>query len=1098
MKFSIASAFGLILFTSLLENWFSRQVFAAQRRIRNPRHERKYLIEINEKMSESNGLEMELGKILLEEVNHWDRILATSMNPTKAPVKSPAKVLTTKPTLTPSSTVLTIGRGINATRTAKPSSEPSSTAPTVEQTSFTSKMDSPVVATNASKAPYGTLEPSTITNSESPIVTTTPISTTPSSASTILPRTTWDILKSRPEDFSTLINVAEAVGFDESLQAPGELTLFAPNNEAFDNLTPADLLDKYLDFDKWTKDYIKRALYCLDIDGTILFSFQFQNGTTILPCLDFIDPAYLMTTPPLQISKSTMPVHADVIEGDLLAFNGVVHVIDQVLTNSFLRLDLLEAAEVFGGFNILTELIVISDLTELASSPGPFTLYAPQDLVFESYGQEFIDGLKSDPEGTRQLLLNHIVPDQIVSCCEPTDRQFETAAGFPLLIENVDPNELRSYTVNGISTVPELTELLASNAKVNTIYDILFPPGTIVPPQKPLISNLPDGSTSSAISTTILPPKTVWEVIKTHPIELKTFIRASEAIGFDVILKENVGRTVFAPNEDAFESILPLDLLEKYFRFENWTKEYIEILLFCHELTGEVVLSSDLANGTKLIPCYDLIDPYVTVTLSPPQLSKVTMPNSANIVEIDLVAENGAVYVIDQVITNSFLRYNLLEATNYTGGYSILLDLLEVANLLDLASSDGPFTIFAPSDEVFESYGADFIDSLKADPIATRTLLLNHIVSDEIVRCCLGKSSNFTSAAGYPLILDDYNPDNSADYSVNGITTVPEGTDLLTSNAKVNTIAGLLFPPVEMTNTTSLDDSLVLPRTVWEIIKARPVEFKTFIEASEAIGYDEYLSDSQALTTLFVPNEEAFSSIMPSDLLTKYLDFGVWTEEYIEQLLHCHDIDGEVINSTDLVDGREFITCLDIFDPEFSFTSLPPRIKKSTMTTPANLVAIDNEAENGVVHIIDQVLTTSFLRLNLLEAADSLGQFEILLELLVLTDILEFVEGEGPVTIFAPTDEVFESYGTDFIDALKEDIDGTRLILLNHIVPDMIVPCCGSSTTEFLNAADLSLILDNVNDSFYTINGIDSVPEFSNVLTSNGKINAITDIVLPV
>jgi len=321
---------------------------------------------------------------------------------------------------------------------------------------------------------------------------------------------------------------------------------------------------------------------------------------------------------------------------------------------------------------------------------------------------------------------------------------------------------------------------------------------------------------------------------------------------------------------------------------------------------------------------------------------------------------------------------------------------------------------------------------------------------------------------------------------------------LLTSNAKVNTIAGILFPPIEMTNTMSLDDSLVLPRTVWDIIKARPVEFKTFIRASEAIGYDEYLSDSQALTTLFVPNEEAFSSIMPSDLLTKYLDFGVWTEEYIEQLLHCHDIDGEVINSTDLVDGREFITCLDIFDPEFSFTSLPPRIKKSTMTTPANLVEIDDEAENGVVHIIDQVLTTSFLRLNLLEAADSLGQFVILLELLVLTDILEFVEGEGPVTIFAPTDEVFESYGTDFIDALKEDIDGTRLILLNHIVPDTIVPCCGSSATEFLNAADLYLILDNVNDSFYTINGIDSVPEFSNVLTSNGKINAITDIVLPV
>ena len=797
-----------------------------------------------------------------------------------------------------------------------------------------------------------------------------------------------------------------------------------------------------------------------------------------------------------------MPVPANLVEPDLLAFNGVIHVVDQVLTNSFLRLDLPEGAEAFGGFSILLELIVIADLLEFASSPGPFTVYAPQDLVFESYGQEFIDKLKSDPEGTRELLLNHIVPDQIVPCCEQNDRQFESAAGFTLMIENVDPNETRNYTVNGVSTFPQLTELLASNAKVNTINDILFLPGTNGPIQSPVIStNPPDGSTSSTTSPTILPPKTaktVWEIIKSRPEELKTFIRASEAIGFDVILKENVGRTVFAPNEDAFKSTLPSDLLEKYFDFEIWTHEFLEILLFCHELTGETVLSSDLTNGTtKLTPCYDAIDPYVAVTLSPPQLSKVTMPNSANIVDVDLVAGNGAVHVIDQVITNSFLRYNLVEAFEYTGDYTVLLDLLEIADLLDFASSAGPFTIFAPNDEVFESYGTDFIDSLKADPNATKTLLLNHVVSGEIVRCCLGKPSNFTSAAGYPLLLDDYSPDNTADYSVNGITTIPEATDLLTSNAKVNAISDILFLPVESMNTTSPNDPSALPQTVWEIIKARPDEFKTFIQASEATGFDEHLSEGSGLFTLFVPNEDAFSSIMPSDLLTKYFDLDVWTTEYIEKLLYCHDIDGAVVNSTNLVDGREFSTCIDVFGPEFTFTSSPPSIEKSTMTSPAKLVEIDDEAQNGVVHVIDQVLTPSFLRFNFLEAADLLGQFEIFLELLVLTDIDLFVEGDGPMTFFAPTDEVFDSYGADFIDALKEDIDGTRLILLNHIVPDTIIPCCESNTTEFLSASDLPLILDNFGDSFYTVNGIDTLPEFTNILTSNGKINAITDILLP-
>lgn len=68
------------------------------------------------------------------------------------------------------------------------------------------------------------------------------------------------------------------------------------------------------------------------------------------------------------------------------------------------------------------------------------------------------------------------------------------------------------------------------------------------------------------------------------------------------------------------------------------------------------------------------------------------------------------------------------------------------------------------------------------------------------------------------------------------------------------------------------------------------------------------------------------------------------------------------------------------------------------MPVPANVVTVDLEAMNGVVHVVDQVLTTSFMRLNLPEAAEQLGQFSILLELIVLTDLLEFAESAGPVS----------------------------------------------------------------------------------------------------
>jgi hypothetical protein len=142
----------------------------------------------------------------------------------------------------------------------------------------------------------------------------------------------------------------------------------------------------------------------------------------------------------------------------------------------------------------------------------------------------------------------------------------------------------------------------------------------------------------------------------------------------------------------------------------------------------------------------------------------------------------------------------------------------------------------------------------------------------------------------------------------------------------------------------------------------------------------------------------AFSNLLPADLLEKYFDTDLWTTEYVLELLNCHDIEGAVIFLTNVGNGAEFATCIDIFDPEFVLSTPPPQITKSTMPVPANIVTTDLEAMNGVVHVVDQVLTTSFLRLNAAEAAEQLGQFSILLELIVLTDLLEFVESAGPVS----------------------------------------------------------------------------------------------------
>lgn len=799
-------------------------------------------------MVHKNELEKDLETIFSEELDHWDRMLEVySLTPTKPPYTKPP-TNTKPPTYTseppvesPSSTPSYLPTIAPAGAAAKPTFYPTfAPKPTEEQTDVPIETPTPA-GSNITDPPKPTDSPSTTTAAPS---VTEPTAET--ARPTILPATTWDILLSRSEEFSTLIAASQAVGFDQALQSDEDRTIFAPSNAAFNNLVPADLLEKYFDFEAWTGEYIFRLLFCHDIAGSIIFSFQFQNGTKVLPCLDFLDPAFLITTPPLQISKDTMPTPAIITEGDLLARNGVVHVIDQVLTNSFLRLALPEAANALGGFEVLLDLIDTAGLLDLLSGPGPFTVFAPPDDVFLGYGEDFIETLKQDPDTLREILLNHVVADVIIPCCQFDGATYESAAGFPIVIENVDTSEPRDYTVNGVQTITALTGLLVSNAKVNAISDILsLPSATVAPVVSPSVapvttisptplptpanstlsptlkessappvseaptngdslipslgetsvSPISESPTQSGPTLGPVPAATVWDIIIASPEQFATFISAAEAVGYDDVIRTSNEITVFAPNEEAFANLMPPNLLTKYFATDIWTREYILLLLNCHDIAGAAIVSSELNNGAEFATCMDLLDPEFQFSSPPPVIKKSTMPVPATIIGPDQESFNGVVHTVDQVLTTSFLRFDMPTAADKLGTFTILLELVVFTDLLTFVSGEGPFTIFAPSDSVFQRYGPEFIEGLKMDMAGTRDLLLNHVVADQIVPCCLSESTEFTSAAGFPLLLDGFSREDRNVFKVNGIDTVPMLTNFLSSNAKITEITDFLLPP---------------------------------------------------------------------------------------------------------------------------------------------------------------------------------------------------------------------------------------------------------------------------------------------------------------
>lgn len=373
------------------------------------------------------------------------------------------------------------------------------------------------------------------------------------------------------------------------------------------------------------------------------------------------------------------------------------------------------------------------------------------------------------------ILLNHVVLDSVIECstCEDITGTYQSAAGNDLVIEDASS---AGYTINGVATADGLADLYVSNGKVGVITDILLPPP---PPAS----------------------RTIWDVVNDDPARFSTFISVATTTGIDSYYMADGEKTLFVPTNEAFEAILPSGLLDKYFDTELWTASFLNAVLAFHDIPG-TVLSTDLVNGTEIFPFVNggLLGSSLTVTLPPPMLSAASMPVPANIFEPDLTADNGVVHVVDQVLTPSFVRLNAVEAAAVTGSFNILLELATIAGLNDLLSGPGPFTVFAPPDDVFNAYGEDFINDLREDPDRTREVLSNHLLLDFILPCCRNVTDVYETALGSELTIEDLG--SSGGYVIKegnaftgDVSTAPGLSGLLISNGVISVITDILIPP---------------------------------------------------------------------------------------------------------------------------------------------------------------------------------------------------------------------------------------------------------------------------------------------------------------
>jgi transforming growth factor-beta-induced protein len=274
-------------------------------------------------------------------------------------------------------------------------------------------------------------------------------------------------------------------------------------------------------------------------------------------------------------------------------------------------------------------------------------------------------------------------------------------------------------------------------------------------------------------------------------------------------------------------------------------------------------------------------------------------------------------------------------------------------------------------------------------------------------------------------------------------------------------------------------------------------DFTTLAAALTRVGLIETLQ-GEGPFTVFAPTNAAFDALL-TELKIDGLDKV--SDAQLTEILLNHVVSGKVL-STDLTAG--YINTLATGAQQTKVSLLVNLTSGVRLNDRAAVTTADVDADNGVVHVIDKVLTVP----SIVNAALANANFSILVaaltdERLQDADFITILSGDGPFTVFAPTNAAFQA----LLDSNEEweslaDIDAATLeaVLKYHVIAgdnvtaneitDGLTPTTFEGSTFTINTTDGVVITDK--------GGNESTVQIADVQTSNGVIHAISRVLLPI
>ncbi|WP_158975992.1 fasciclin domain-containing protein [Cellulophaga sp. L1A9] len=438
------------------------------------------------------------------------------------------------------------------------------------------------------------------------------------------------------------------------------------------------------------------------------------------------------------------------------------------------------------------------------------------------------------------------------------------------------------------------------------------------------------------------------------------------------------------------------------------------------------------------------------------------------------------------------------------------------ANLVTTLNSDGPFTVFAPTNDAFTTFFAslDGYDSLDDFDTADEKALLAKILSYHVV-----SGSARSTALSDGQTIETIQQEEVTIRISNGSVFIQDATDV---------DAEVISADVEASNgIVHVINKVLVPQEVLDLLTEMAEEQTTLVEIVVATDALSILKDAVVKTelvdtlnsagpfTVFAPTNDAFVALLNAlgDDYTSLDDFDTEAEiALLKNILLYHVLPAKVL-AADLAAGSVGTAYADnsieIIASDGSF------VIGDASSVNATITGTDIMASNGVAHTIDKVLLpqaaidfveglTNGTLVDIVVATEPLS----ILEAAVLkTDLVATLNSAGPFTVFAPTNDAFvallDTLGDDY-NSLDDfdttgEIDVLRNILLYHVIPSKVMASALAAGNIETAYADNSVEIIVSGDTFVIGDDTDTNTSITStdIFATNGVAHTIDKVLLP-